>query len=190
MTTRINWTRADFTPKGAIKIVAKDSSAVVFVVLATATRKAHAVGFAGKAQKPAFNFTFKTNAAAERQVAAFFASRRDDEQRAAARRAEKTAPHTLQIGHVLVASWGYDQTNVDFYQVTRIVGARTVELRAIASNVTETTSADSGRCIPSIDAFRGEPLVRRAGSDGRVKIDDVRRARIWEGRPVHWSSGH
>ena len=38
--------------------------------------------------------------------------------------------HGVKIGDVFVESWGYDQTNVDFYQVTRVM-PKSVEIRAI-----------------------------------------------------------
>ena len=41
-----------------------------------------------------------------------------------------------------------------------------------------------------IDQFIGEPIRRKASRGGSIKIDDVRRAYLWEGRPVAYSSYH
>ncbi|MGH8277889.1 MAG: hypothetical protein ACRETH_14465 [Steroidobacteraceae bacterium] len=44
---------------------------------------------------------------------------------------------TFSPGDVLAYSWGYDQTNIEFFEVTRAT-AKSVWLRAIAATVTET----------------------------------------------------
>jgi hypothetical protein len=40
--------------------------------------------------------------------------------------------HNLTVGTLLVASWGYDQTNIDAYQVVE-VGPSSIKVRAIAT---------------------------------------------------------
>lgn len=50
-----------------------------------------------------------------------------------ASKAKRSQAHTLKVGDVLYSSWGYDQTNINFYQVTRIVGKQSVEVREINS---------------------------------------------------------
>lgn len=39
-----------------------------------------------------------------------------------------------QVGEILVSSWGYDQTNIDYYQVTKVTKA-SVQIRKIAKSV-------------------------------------------------------
>lgn len=50
--------------------------------------------------------------------------------RKAQRSRAKDAPNTFVVGDVLVHSWGYDQTNVDFVQVVEVL-PRSVRVRAI-----------------------------------------------------------
>jgi hypothetical protein len=45
----------------------------------------------------------------------------------------------VKVGDIFVNSWGYDQTNVDYYQVVSYKG-KTVELREIASQEVAGTS--------------------------------------------------
>ena len=54
--------------------------------------------------------------------------------------AERDQPTTLKVGDIVVDSWGYDQTQVDFYIVTEIVGKRTVKIRAAGATSGEATS--------------------------------------------------
>lgn len=178
-------TRADFIPKGAVKVCHRHSDAVCYVYQDTQGRPC-AMGFAGRRQKPDFRFRYSTPARREDAVRQYFTS---CSEREAARKARQDKPRKLEVGHILDAVWGYDQTNVDFYQVTALIGETMVELCKIAGNNTEFTAMDQGRTVPKADAFVGEPFRRRVRGD-RVKIDDVRSASLWNGRPVAWTSYH
>ena len=91
------------------------------------------------------------------------------------------------MGHILCASWGYEQTNVDWYEVVRVTTS-SVEVRKIKGNII-TDGGDRGQVVPMAGEFVGEPLLRRVGECG-VRIDGSRTASLWEGRPVYWSSYH
>jgi hypothetical protein len=54
----------------------------------------------------------------------------------------------VEIGHILVSSWGYDQTNIDYYKVIRKTAAM-VELRAIGQNYVESASDMSEYVMPA-----------------------------------------
>ncbi|WP_131120214.1 hypothetical protein [Lichenihabitans psoromatis] len=80
---------------------------------------------------------------------------------------------------------------MNVYQVTAIVGTRMVEVRAIpqADASTGWEACVTGKAMPALDAFTGEPLRRRV--DGRrrsVRIDDCRTALVWDGRPKAWTA--
>ncbi len=84
-----------------------------------------------------------------------------------------------------------DQTNLNFYQVTAIVGTRMVEVRALAQAEASTgwEACATGKAMPALDAFTSEPLRRRV--DGRrrsARIDDCRTALVWDGRLKAWTA--
>jgi hypothetical protein len=86
---------------------------------------------------------------------------------------------------VLYSSWGYDQTNVDFYQVTKLVGKNTVEVRAIGNNITDHDGWASGKCVPAIDNFTGQPMKKRVdGNTNSIRVHSFESARLWDGRPL------
>lgn len=178
-------TRDFFIPAGALVVRDKASSAVCYIYADTLGRPC-AMGFAGRRQKPDFRVRYLTPERREAAVRQYFAGVQSIE---ASRKQRQERPRKLQVGHVLYASWGYEQTNIDWYQVTDLVGDTMVELRKIAGQVTDYDARDQGRVVPQIDAFTGEPIRRRAKGDG-VKIDDVRWASLWDGRPKSWSSYH
>jgi hypothetical protein len=57
----------------------------------------------------------------------------------------------VEIGHILSASWGYDQTNIDYYKVIRKTAAM-VELRAIGQKFVEANSSMSEYVMPDPDS--------------------------------------
>jgi hypothetical protein len=133
------------------------------------------MGFSGKRAKPDFHFRFRTMERAESYQVQWHLALVQKAKAKVKRKAEKAAelakPHSLVVGDVLVASWGYDQTNYDYYQVTRLVGARSVEIRELAQLV-EGTHWLQGDCVPAKNQFTGEPMVKRVNAQGTVKVRD------------------
>lgn len=182
--------REFYIPKRATKISAKDCDAVCyfapFVKKSTGQSLFHLVGFAGKAEKPSINWTIRNVKELERTIAEFFASRKGREDRAEKNRAERKAfAHSVTVGDIYRTSWGYDQTNVEFFEVVEVKGKYAI-LREI-----ESASSDDGkgseRCVPQSGAFvkprydgdeRGLP-IRRLIQDGHIKIDDHRYGWPW-----------
>ena len=105
----------------------------------------------------------------------------------------------LKIGDVLKSSWGYEQTNIDYYQVTRLIGKTMVEIRELKQDRIY-DDIDQGRCIPLVDEFDGEPMRKKVSSGGdSVKIASyawahlvepqiVAGARVYKGD--RWSAYH
>ncbi|MER9484225.1 hypothetical protein NKI74_33885 [Mesorhizobium sp. M0494] len=76
--------------------------------------------------------SFASTEVRERRVRDHFEGRRRWTIWKQERRDERKRPHGFEVGHVLYASLGYDQTNIDFYQVTKIIGAHMVEVYAVS----------------------------------------------------------
>lgn len=58
----------------------------------------------------------------------------------------------VHVGDIFYDSWGYEQTNVDFYQVVSLRAAHTAIIRRIGGRVVE-ESGMSGKIVPSRDNF-------------------------------------
>ena len=183
---RFGLTREFFIPKASLKVADKLSDAVAYIRNDKDGRPCAAIFF-GQQAKPVANYRYRSEAERAKDVAKWFASRQAHAARIADSRKEDQAPHSLVAGQVLVASWGYDQTNVDYYQVTRVVGSRTVEVRKIRGD-SQATGSMTGRCLPREDDFCGEPMTRRANKRNVVRIDDVRRAYPWDGKADNWTA--
>lgn len=69
------------------------------------------------------------------------------------KRARRETAHGLSVGDILFSSWGYDQTNVDFYEVVRVPSARSAVVRQIKQETTENSSSMSGVTVPKPGEF-------------------------------------
>jgi hypothetical protein len=180
---------------GALNIETTTAEDAVIYTYTTKRNQLGAIVFHGKAAKPDWHFTFANEMSRARKIAEYIEGRKRSAEYKAEQRAKRSQPHKLTVGAILHTNWGYDQTNVEYFEVTRIVGPHTVELREIAQERTE-TGFMSGRCKPIPGKFlspryegddAGLPIIRRARADGSVRIDDVRDA--WVGdRELYWSS--
>ena len=97
-------------------------------------------------------------------------------------------------GDILVSSWGYDQTNVDFYQVTKVL-KKSVKIRKISSKMLpagEGYSSMSGMVVAVKDGFiedSKEQLKRVSGFNGGgyVSLSSYSGAYKWDGKPEYCS---
>lgn len=86
--------------------------------------------------------------------------------------AQQNMKHSFQVGQVLYNSWGYDQTNIDFYQIIE-VKEKSIILREIASSYV--AGSEGFMCAnvkPVENAFVGEPILKKVivsvGYNGNV----------------------
>lgn len=66
-------------------------------------------------------------------------------------KAKKLIPSIYSVGDILYHSWGWEQTNIDYYQIIKVTKASIV-LREI-SQVKEYTHDMSGNCTPIPNEF-------------------------------------
>jgi hypothetical protein len=100
----------------------------------------------------------------------------------------------MQKGDILVSSWGYGQTNIDFYKVVDVT-AKSVKIVRLGEIITERDSAMSEYVIPNENEIRGQVMtkrikVRRANDSTYVKISDYAIASKWGGHPEFQSHWH
>jgi hypothetical protein len=185
---RMEHRREFYIPDKAAAQDADGTDAAVFFYT-TARGQPASIGFAGKAQKPAFHHTFQSEERRAKHLAEFIDGRRRTAASRAARKADAAKPHTYAVGNVLVSSWGYEQTNVDFYQVTAIIGPRTIEVRPIAKRSTDKSTGNSmaDYVVAVPDSFTGEPTRHRTRYGNGISFESYRSASLWDGRPQYRS---
>lgn len=138
--------------EGRKKIMAEDYSSVVY--LYESNGLICAVGYRGRAKKQSFHYRFRSEERRLEYVQEWMTSQKETKQR------RQPAERQLNVGDVLKASWGYEQTNVDYYLVTKLIGKNSVEIVEIGREIVPTGDMQ-GRCIPDKHNIIGEPMRKR-----------------------------
>jgi hypothetical protein len=130
-----------------------------------------AIAFGGKRSKPDWHFQFQSMERLHQKISeslsGYMAWQESKEKRAAQRK----APHDVKVGDLFRCSWGYDQTNIDYFECTAVHGAM-IEIRAVAQE-REETEFMQGKCVPMRGEYIGEPMRKRvsmAGGEPSVSI--------------------
>jgi hypothetical protein len=95
---------------------------------------------------------------------------------------------TVEIGTIFVCSWGYDQTNIDYYQVVEFTpSGKSVRIRRICKR-----AHDGDRVLPVKDAFlsgkiidKGDIMTKRLmrfdSGTAYLSLSAYRTAFVWNG---------
>lgn len=184
---------ARFRPAGSEALHLEDGNSVIYYGERNGHYFAHA--YRGKSVNTTMRYAFPTEAARARFMERFAASVAETNAARAKRRdARKAAGHSLRVGDILSASWGYEQTNVDYYQVTRAT-EKSVWVRKVAAQC-EQTQHLAGHSVPVPGRFIGEETgPHRAsgesatcGYNGATKVNCVEVAGVKSYAPQYWSA--
>lgn len=97
---------------------------------------------------------------------------------------------TALVGDIFSAMWGYDQTNVDFYQVVKASPTQ-VSLREIAKKVSRQTPT-TDYVLPIAGKFEGPVLTKKLRVyNGRamVRLTTYSNAYKWDGQAKGQTGG-
>ena len=142
--------------------------------------------FAGKALNPTHYYGFKSEEKREEYIEKFFkdlAERAEAkaERKAAAKAIKEKAANEMKVGDIYYSSWGYDQTNVDFYKILEVKKSS-----AVIAKVGSKTVSDNGpytEVVPSEHQI-GKPMLKRMGEYG-FSISSYDSATKWDGKPKY-----
>jgi hypothetical protein len=117
--------------------------------------------FVGKAVKPTWYYRFKSIEQRQAEVNKTIknvSDRLERKNQAKASKAVASANHGVKVGDVFRSSWGYDQTNIDYYEVVAVTGKTATICRI--SCLSEETLSMQGECVPLLGAFIGKPFKK------------------------------
>ncbi len=92
------------------------------------------------------------------------------------------------VGDVVEYSWGYDQTNVDFFQVVRVL-KKSVEIAEIGQKCDDHGGPSGGHCAPVRYKNLGKPFKKMVTASGYLSFDHGIGTK-WDGKQVWTSSYH
>ena len=171
-----------YIPAGYVPLVI-DNPADVVVYTNNANGKFSAICFAGKAVNATWYYLFRNEEAMLAQVAKTVNNRIARAAEVAKYKANRLAPTDLKEGDILYCSWGYDQTQVDFYKVKEVLGKNRIKIVQMTAVVADqSTGAD----YMVAGQEKGEPMLKVAnGNQNSVKITSFSNAYLWDGKPKY-----
>ena len=105
------------------------------------------------------------------------------------KRFHRNRPHTMVVGDIIHHSWGWEQTQCDYYQITEVT-PHGATIRAIQSAAVDGSTVSHGmadRRTAVKDAFCGEPFKVRIDGGGYVTTLKHGNASKWDGRANYCS---
>lgn len=109
---------------------------------------------------------------------------------------EQNNLNKLETGQILVSSWGYDQTNIDFYQVVK--GAEIGKFAQIKSIPSKWYGGDGyggSYLLPDIEAKNDttkifKKKVQSTGAEFYIALTNYCFAYLWNNKPKLASGSH
>lgn len=95
----------------------------------------------------------------------------------------------IEPGDIWRSLWGHEQTNVDFYEVTRVT--KTMVTLTPIDRHDEHDGNMGGHTVPIAGSHTGEPIRRKVkvyGGEPYACLTDYEIARPWNGRPAHFTT--
>jgi hypothetical protein len=155
-----------YIPENSTPIERAGLPAVVYSYTDNRGRLA-AISYIGKQSKHTWHFCFRTDEQRQAKINGFFDGMAQREDFKLARKIEKTCfKHGYVVGDILYSSWGYDQTNIEFYEVLATT-EKTVTLCEIAQN----GKSEGFMCeevTPRRGEYIGKPFTRSVKPSARM----------------------
>ena len=149
--------------------------------------------YRGESGKPVSQYYYSTETHRQDTIDGHKKSADNDEKRKAERKAARqNLVNPYQVGDILNSSWGYDQTNVDFYEVVGVTD-KSVRLEKIGNRTIDDQGAGGLSVVPDTAHRSGNVMLKRVSEGGWVRLSSFSGASKWSGRPqyeTHPMYGH
>jgi len=181
--------KARFIPEGAECRDFPDAGVTAY--LYSSKGRPALLAYKGRSSKPACHYVFRDEAQREDYLMDRLVAPGREVQ--AHKKERLSVEHGLTVGDVICTGWGYEQTNVNFYEVVRVPSGRSVVLRELEVDLECAPMAMTGEVTPRRGEFKPgtKDLMRRAVGKGRVNVGDGEGAgQLWSGKPMRVSWYH
>ena len=160
-----------------------------------------AIGYRGKSKKSTFHYKWKSLEQMERIIKKWISDVEKQEQRKEEERKQRIeanknfdARNFLKEGDIICNSWGYEQTNIDFYKVVEITRC-TIKIIEIGQYIYKDLTSMSADVMPEPDKIKinGEKWTLKVKAHGSsFSICSPSRSssfyfKLWDGRPQYKS---
>lgn len=191
-------------PSGATEVKSDVGTAVVYIWEEYNKHKEKmmylAMAYQGKRKKHDFYLNFRSVESRERYYKSWMTQiDKRDADRAKQKGANKLHKHPYKVGDILCGSWGYNQTNVSWYQVIKTT-KKTITLRELrGKTVQHLEGGFAARVVPIKDAFASEREIRKTPKcyvqpsgevSWSVRMESYLSISLWDNHPRHESYTH
>ena len=145
--------------------------------------------YSGTSYHPIAFYCFRTEEQREKTIDSCIASaERRITYKAKRQQARKDFQPTIKTGDIFCDSWGYDQTNIDFYQVLSVNGMMATVQEIGNKRVQGTDGFMSCNVLPAIDRFidGSKPIKKRICKGDCIKTH-IGHAYKWDGTEMYSS---
>ena len=176
----LKWTRQMYIPKNSVQVTTDGTDLEIWID--DSSRNPSAITFRGKAQNPLWHYSFGSVGQRADRIRETIKSRKSQIKDKAKRQAERKAfRHTLAVGDILSGTWGYDQTNVDYYEVVKAKG-KTVDIRPIDLMIVDSNDCGQDFVKAVRGSYTGEAMTKRPGEGNSIRIESFLYVHPWNGR--------
>jgi len=160
----------------------KSSSTLTWVEYDDDRGRPCALIWQGKKSRPTQHLAFRSIEERDQHLAKVIDAARKV---AAEKQQRRSGGHTLKVGDIVYNSWGYEQTNIDFYEVVSTTKC-TVRLRAVETQK-EYDGDMSGTCTPLLGVYKSDDVQTRRASGNSVNMPHGCCSK-WDGNPKGFST--
>ena len=184
---KMKLSREFYIPKNAVEVKAEDINAVAYLDT-NKTGAPIAMIFIGKQSKPKHHYRFKSVERRDEFIQQTFKDLRETAKLKAQRKAEAKAKKDnmaakVKVGDIFYSSWGYDQTNINFY----LVLAKNNKKLTLIETGKDVTSEHEGYeyVTPNNQRWKGDEFTKMINSVGGLTMNTYEYAYLWDGKPKH-----
>ena len=98
----------------------------------------------------------------------------------------------IEAGIIVKSTWGYDQTNVNFYKVTKVQNGW-AWMQPVGQEIVEEMPAYMGEKVIPAENTTGKIFRRKIqnyGADDYVGINSYASGSVWNGQPIMQTHTH
>ncbi len=139
--------------------------------------------FAGNTSKPSNNFYYHSEERRNEVIECFktnILSRH--QQKEEKRRERKEFKTACKVGDIFVSSWGYEQTNVDYYKILEINGNTAIFVEIGQNTVEGSHGHDCCNVMPDPESIIGEPFKKIIQLGECISMASYEYCHKWEGK--------
>lgn len=149
-----------------------------------------AIAFPIKGKNSIWYYGFRSKESMQKKIDALIEGRIKWKEEVKKRRAERYQPHNVKVGDIFYSSWGYDQTNIDYFKITKLIGKNKVEYAKVSTDVIydndSTLHKSQDKTAPG--SHIGKPirgLINMTGGRPSISIESFANAYPWDGKPLY-----